>query len=225
MRRPQRWERYRRGARFYDLISAEPVYRAGRRIGIGQLALRPGDTVVDIGCGTGLNFELLEDVIGPTGRLVGVDRSGDMLAQARRRVQEHGWGNVELLHADATTVAAATVIDVARRRADAVLATYSLSLMQDWRAAWVMMLAVAARPSRLCVVDMQPTVGAAVVLGWLARLTCLLAGADINARPWRAVEADCDHVLAAAARGGHIQVRTGAARANRTSGPDYEPSG
>lgn len=225
MRRPPRWERYRGVARFYDVVSAEPVYRAGRRIGIGQLALKPGDTVVDIGCGTGLNFELLEDAIGPTGRLVGVDRSGDMLAQARRRVQEHGWGNVELLHADATTVAAATVIDVARRPADAVLATYSLSLMRDWRAAWVMMLAVAARPGRLCVVDMQPTVGAAVVLGWLARLACRLGGSDINARPWSAVEADCDHVLAAAARGGHIQVRTGAARATRTSGRDYEPSG
>lgn len=225
MRRTGRGDRYRFVARFYDVLSAEPVYRAGRRIGIGQLALKPGDTVVDIGCGTGLNFELLEAAIGPTGRLLGVDRSGEMLARARRRVQAHGWDNVELLHVDATTVAPETVIQAARRRADAVLATYSLSLMRDWRAGWATMLAVAGRPGRLCVVDLQPTVGPAVVLGWLARLACLLGGSDINARPWSAMGADCDQVISAAARGGHIQVRTGAARDDRTSGSDREPSG
>lgn len=220
MRHPQRWERYRGVARFYDLVSAEPVYRAGRRIGVRQLSLRPGDTVVDIGCGTGLNFALLEEAIGPTGRIVAVDLSDDMLAAARRRTQKYGWDNVELLQADATTVTPRTVTDLAGGRVDAVLATYSLSLMQDWRAAWAMMLAVAGRPARLCVVDMQPPVRAAVLLGWLARLVCLLAGSDINAHPWRAVEAHCNHVLSAAARGGHIQVRTGEAVADRASSPD-----
>jgi len=78
---------------------------------------------------------------------------------------------------------------------------------------------VADRPGRLCVVDMQPTEGAAVVLGWLARLACRLAGSDINAHPWRAVEADCGQVVTGAARGGHIQVRTGEAAADSTDGP------
>ncbi len=122
-----RSERYAAGARWYDLISAEPVYRAGRRIGIAQLGLHEGDTVIDIGCGTGLNFPLIQDAIGATGRLVGLDASADMLSQARRRADRRGWANVDLLQADATTVAPDAVIAVLGSRADAVLATYALS--------------------------------------------------------------------------------------------------
>ena len=202
-------ERYTAGARWYDLVSAEPVYRAGRRIGIAQLDLAPGDTVVDIGCGTGLNFALIQEAITPTGRIVGVDASGDMLAQARRRVDRRGWDNVRLLRADATTVAPAEIVDLLGGPADAVLATYALSLMEQWPRAWQTMRSLTGPTARICVVDMQPPVGAAALLGWLARLACLLGGSDIDARPWSAVERDCDHVRSASARGGHIQVRTG----------------
>jgi len=60
-----------------------------------------GDTVVDIGCGTGLNFALLQDVIGPEGQIIGVDLSDAMLDQARQRVTEYSWKNVTLIQADA----------------------------------------------------------------------------------------------------------------------------
>ena len=209
-----RSERYAAGARWYDLISAEPVYRAGRRIGIAQLELHEGDTVIDIGCGTGLNFPLIQDAIGATGRLVGLDASADMLSQARRRADRRGWANVDLLQADATTVAPDAVIAVLGSRADAVLATYALSLMQDWQRAWHTMLAVAGPAARLCVVDMQPPEGPAALLGWLARLACRLGGSDIHARPWSALERDCARVQAASARAGHIQIRTGEPAAN-----------
>ena len=81
MNRP---DRYRVAARFYDVLSTEPAYRAGRRIGIEQLALEPGDTVVDIGCGTGPNFALIQDRIGPTGLLLGVDASREARPGALR---------------------------------------------------------------------------------------------------------------------------------------------
>ncbi len=48
--------RYGPAARWYDLLSGErPVYRVGRVAGVGQLRLREGSRVLDIGCGTGLN--------------------------------------------------------------------------------------------------------------------------------------------------------------------------
>jgi len=40
---------------------------------VQALELQNGDAVVDIGCGTGLNFSLLEEAIGPEGTLIGVD--------------------------------------------------------------------------------------------------------------------------------------------------------
>ena len=102
-------EVYRRRARFYDW-SANAYYLIGFREGayrgrsVEALQLRPAATVVEIGCGTGLNFSLLEQRIGPTGRLIGVDPSPEMLDQARRRVAASGWNNVDLVQARAADV-------------------------------------------------------------------------------------------------------------------------
>src|SRR3954468_21736272 len=95
-------ETYRKSARHYDLTSR--LYypqRAYRRRAVQALRLRPGDSVVEIACGTGFNFPLIEQAIGPAGRIVGVDLTDAMLAQAQRRVESSGWGNVTLVHADA----------------------------------------------------------------------------------------------------------------------------
>lgn len=95
-------ETYEKGAPFYDL-AVWLYYAAGMRIGLWRrmvveaLALRPGDTVVEIGCGTGLNFALLERTIGGEGRIIGVDISEAMLKRAKRRVHDAGWTNVELV--------------------------------------------------------------------------------------------------------------------------------
>jgi acyl dehydratase/ubiquinone/menaquinone biosynthesis C-methylase UbiE len=90
---------YRRVAGSYDLSTAwlEPY----RRRAISQLRLQPGDVVLDVGCGTGLNFERIQDAIGPGGRLTGIDPSPEMLTAARARVQAAGWANVTLLQASA----------------------------------------------------------------------------------------------------------------------------
>ena len=63
---------YRKRARHYD-ITARLYYALGypmgthRRRAVRALGLKPGDTVVEIGCGTGLNFALLEGRSAPTG--------------------------------------------------------------------------------------------------------------------------------------------------------------
>jgi SAM-dependent methyltransferase len=92
-------EQYRRAVRGYD-----EHMRFGRRLRrklIDRLALRPGQTVLDVGCGTGLSFPLIQQLIGPEGRLIGVELSPDMLACARDRVADHGWENVTLIEAPA----------------------------------------------------------------------------------------------------------------------------
>ena len=67
---------------------------------INLLNLQRGDCVVELGCGTGLNFPLLIEKIGPEGRLIGVDITLGMLAEARKRVESFGWKNVELVQLD-----------------------------------------------------------------------------------------------------------------------------
>jgi ubiquinone/menaquinone biosynthesis C-methylase UbiE len=86
-------ETYQKGARFYDSM-VWLYYAAGMHISLWRrkvveaLALRPGDTVVEIGCGTGLNFALLEQAIGSEGRIIGVDISEAMLERAKVRVAQ-----------------------------------------------------------------------------------------------------------------------------------------
>ncbi|MGD8749434.1 MAG: methyltransferase domain-containing protein [Balneolaceae bacterium] len=74
--------------------------KAYREKAVSNLALQRGQTVVDLGCGTGLNFELLQKEVGPEGRIIGVDLSDAMLDQARQRVEKKGWSNVELIKQD-----------------------------------------------------------------------------------------------------------------------------
>jgi len=202
-------------APFYDLLSGEyPVYRAGRAVGIELLDLEPGAQVLDIGCGTGLNFPLLQQKIGPRGSIVGIDRSPGMLARTRRKAERRGWTNVILLQADATTMspdgmASRIAAEAGREVSDAVLATYSLSLMGEWEAAWTTMTRLVRPGGTMGVVDMQEPTGPYSVLAPLARAACRLGGSDINAHPWRAVERDCIDVTAASARGNHLQIRVG----------------
>lgn len=117
---------YRQRARRYDLTSHLYWligYRLDRyrREGVDALRLRAGDTVVELGCGTGHNLPLLVDGVGPLGRVIGVDLTDAMLARARWRVERAGWRNVELVNADAAAFAFPP-------RVDGVLSTYALTL-------------------------------------------------------------------------------------------------
>lgn len=90
---------YRRRAGTYDLELAllEPI----RRLAVARLALQPGQTVLDVACGTGLSLALLQQGVGAGGRIVGIEQSPEMIARARRRVQQQGCRNVRLLCAPA----------------------------------------------------------------------------------------------------------------------------
>ena len=96
---------YRQRAGRYDLaVKIYPLFgfdvERYRQDTVTGLALNPGDTVVELGCGTGLNFKYLENKIGPEGKIIGVDLTDSMLAVAGDRVARQGWDNVELVQAD-----------------------------------------------------------------------------------------------------------------------------
>jgi acyl dehydratase/ubiquinone/menaquinone biosynthesis C-methylase UbiE len=116
---------YHRRAGSYDLTTAwlEPY----RRRAVSQLRLRPGDVVLDVGCGTGLSFAPIQSAIGPEGRLIGIEPSPGMLASARARVDAAGWTNVTLLEACAEE---ATV----QGPADAVLYSFTHDVVQSPKA-------------------------------------------------------------------------------------------
>jgi trans-aconitate methyltransferase len=87
------------------------VFHHWRRRLVERLPLNPGDVVLDVGCGSGLCSPLLQQRIGPTGTIIGIDASAAMLAQARQRIAAHGWRNVVLLAAAAEDAVIPRVAD------------------------------------------------------------------------------------------------------------------
>jgi ubiquinone/menaquinone biosynthesis C-methylase UbiE len=121
---------YRLRSRHYD-ITANLYYLVGfreqayRRKAVKELNLRPGDTVVEIGCGTGLNFPLLQSAVGPEGKIIGVDMTDAMLDRARRRVEKEGWSNVELVQSDAALLRFPEAID-------GIISIFALTLVPEF---------------------------------------------------------------------------------------------
>jgi arsenite methyltransferase len=96
-------ELYRGVASRLDALTYNP-FPALREQAVAQLHLGPGTTALDLACGAGASFDLIESAIGPEGRLIGVDHSPDMLALAHERVELRGWRNVTLIESPAQTV-------------------------------------------------------------------------------------------------------------------------
>jgi SAM-dependent methyltransferase len=92
-------QQYRRIVASYD--SRTGWLESCRSRTVAKLAIRPGEVVLDVGCGTGLCFPLIEQAIGPAGWLIGVEPSPEMRAKASRRIETHGWANVTLVESTA----------------------------------------------------------------------------------------------------------------------------
>jgi ubiquinone/menaquinone biosynthesis C-methylase UbiE len=71
--------------RFLDTGSTVEGIQQARRIMLDRLALHEGLQVLDIGCGTGEALQRVAHLVGPRGRVVGVDISSTMIAEATRR--------------------------------------------------------------------------------------------------------------------------------------------
>jgi demethylmenaquinone methyltransferase/2-methoxy-6-polyprenyl-1,4-benzoquinol methylase len=76
-------------------------------------------------CGTGLNFPLLQEAVGPDGRIIGVDLTDAMLDKARARVAANRWSNVELIQTDAAEF-------TFPQRVNGILSTFAITLVPEY---------------------------------------------------------------------------------------------
>ena len=190
-------ETYRKKARHYDVTSRlypAPGYpqRAHRRRAIQALGLRHGASVVEVACGTGLNFPLIEQVIGPEGRIVGVDLTDAMLAQAQARIERNRWSNISLVQADAADFGFPAGID-------AILSTYALSQIPECGEVIARGAAALSRGGRWVVLDLKAPDDAPRWLGQLGTALARPFGAIdqwIGRRPWDAIHAAMQDNLA-----------------------------
>jgi ubiquinone/menaquinone biosynthesis C-methylase UbiE len=160
----QAW--YRRIAAIYDPI-CRPLFAGPRRAAVDALELQPGQTVLDLCTGTGLNLPLLHQAVGTSGKVIGVDFSPQMLNRAQRRVALctggdgvsplNGESNVQLHQADAGGISSAKLMDwIGQPTVDAVLCTFGLAVAPNWQQiranAWQLL-----KPGgRFAIADNQP---------------------------------------------------------------------
>ena len=204
-------------ALLYDVFSGErPFYRAARSAAIEQLHLAPGDRVLVLGSGTGLDLPLIAERIGAAGAIIAVDRSAVMLRASARRSRtalgdrRAGWPKLRLVQADATR--AVSLLPPGTPPVDAVLAVNTLSLIPDWRLAWDAARGAARPGARVAVADIgAPAPGSAPMAVW-ARVISWIGGGDLDAHPWTGVEGDADLVVERSWWRGHVQLRAGSLR-------------
>jgi phosphatidylethanolamine/phosphatidyl-N-methylethanolamine N-methyltransferase len=104
----------------YDFLF-DWIFSPGRDTAIAHLGLKPNDSVLEVGIGTGLNLPLYS----PACRLTGIDLSQEMLDKAVERAQKLAMPNVTLKVMDATA------LDFADNEFDKAVATYTISAVPD----------------------------------------------------------------------------------------------
>ncbi|MEW5882151.1 MAG: class I SAM-dependent methyltransferase [Pseudomonadota bacterium] len=179
-------KRYRRLATCYDAAARRQTLRRLRCI--DGLALRPGDVVLDVGCGTGLSFAPLRERVGDTGRVIGIELSPDMARIAQERVRQARWENVAVVVADVSRAPLAPLLQGCPPF-DALLFHYTHDILQS-ESALANVFAQAKPGARVAVAGLKMTHPLLFPLncwvrwrGWRYRTT------DAGLRePWRHLE-------------------------------------
>ncbi|MCI0403121.1 MAG: protein-L-isoaspartate O-methyltransferase [Acidobacteria bacterium] len=91
----------------FDVSFIRPL----RQKAVHLLQLKPGDRVLDVGCGPGGSFPYLVDAVGPSGDVVGVEISPEIAINAKGRIEKNAWSNVQVVVADARAVELAGKFD------------------------------------------------------------------------------------------------------------------
>jgi ubiquinone/menaquinone biosynthesis C-methylase UbiE len=171
--------RYDRIAPWYRYLEWTVLLAPGfRRRAAQRLGLRPGQSVLEIGCGTGRNLGVLRAGVGSDGEVLGVDATPGMLAEARKLIERRGWKNVSLVQADAATL----TLD---RQVDAVYFSLSYSVMPDREAALDRAWQALAPGGRLAIMDAGiPDSLLGRILGPAGEVVATLFPGDPYSRPW-----------------------------------------
>jgi demethylmenaquinone methyltransferase / 2-methoxy-6-polyprenyl-1,4-benzoquinol methylase len=157
-------------APIYDAMNT--VMTAGldarwRRAAASAAGLAPGDTAVDVACGSGALTRELGRAVGPRGIVVGVDIADRMLERARRRRPIAGAARPDYLHGDALA------LPLADAAADAATIAFGLRNVPDYAACLAEMRRVVRPGARVVVLEIatpEGGLGRALAATWFERV-------------------------------------------------------
>ncbi len=90
------------------------------------LELTPESKILDVACGTGLNFKLIQKYLQDQGKLVGIDYSPKTLDLARKRISKHNWNNTDIVEINAAEYKSEFLFDAA-------ICTFAIEIIPPYR--------------------------------------------------------------------------------------------
>jgi len=146
---------YDKFSRVYDWLSPKWYYHNARAYAIEQLALKSGDTVLNLPCGTGQNFTYLQKYLNETGLIIGIDLSEGMLEKAKIKTVENAWSNIKIIKENATKINREWITNHfdSSLKIDAILCDLGLSGFPDWELVIDNMLDLLEPNGRLIIMD------------------------------------------------------------------------
>ncbi|NOY98405.1 MAG: methyltransferase domain-containing protein [Chloroflexi bacterium] len=186
MNRTLNW--YNLFSKVYDLSTfGDRPYRQARQRAIQTLDLQEGDVVVDLFCGTGVNFPYIFPEIGPDGLLIGVDGSAGMLDKARRRAAQLGpdASRIRLLARDLRDIQPGFLEDVLPDgKTPKVLITLALGVFEAYETIFANLYDAMPNGTRFALMEVFAEKGARGA--WLLDF---VGQADVSRRVWEPLKA------------------------------------
>lgn len=131
-----------------DALPTEAVESfAGVGFPFGMTRVRPGDRVLDLGSGSGMDALYAAQLVGPEGQVTGVDMTDEQLAKAQRTAERHGLDNVEFVQGYIEE------LDLADESVDLVVSNGVINLSADKEAVFRQIARVLAPGGRMAISD------------------------------------------------------------------------
>jgi len=161
----------------YDGVSG---YVADADLGLGcglpveHAGLRPGQTVLDLGSGAGLDVFVARNEVGESGQVIGVDMTAEMIAKARKNAEKSGYDNVEFRLGEIEH------LPVLSDSVDAVISNCVLNLVPDKERAFAEIFRVLKPGGHFCISDI---VSSGELPDWVKGIAEAYAGCVSGAIP------------------------------------------
>jgi SAM-dependent methyltransferase len=153
---------------------AEADLGLGCGVPVGHAGLRPGQTVLDLGSGAGLDAFVARAEVGADGHVIGVDMTAEMIAKARANAQQSGYRNVEFRLGEIEH------LPVLSDSVDVVISNCVLNLVPDKRRAFAEIFRVLRPGGHFCVSDI---VASQALPEWIQGIADAYAGCVAGAIP------------------------------------------
>jgi arsenite methyltransferase len=139
-------------------------------------SLQPGQTVLDLGSGAGFDCFLAARAVGPSGTVIGVDMTDEMLAKARENARKNGFSNVEFRFGEIE------VLPVADESVDVIISNCVINLSPEKQRVFNEAFRVLKPAGRLAVADMVATAPLPdhIKADWAAYTGCMAGASQIS---------------------------------------------